>query len=205
MIATLENNLIKVAFKYNPRLVGLVKYLPQATYDGNVKAWYLPLNHYAVTSIKTLADHGFQIDPEISSRLIEETRKADEILAIREQDEGEFETTLPLMPFQKVGASFLQKSGNGILAFDIGLGKSITSLAVAQAEGGKVLIVCPKILCEQWRREILKWIPGAKTFIVEGNKVARQKLYKEISLVAECYVIIGYELMRIDIDSLQKI
>lgn len=42
------------------------------------------------------------------------------------------------------------------LLFDMGLGKTITALKIAEAKEKDVLIIAPNALCEQWKTEIEK-------------------------------------------------
>lgn len=40
---------------------------------------------------------------------------------------------------------------------EMGLGKSLTAIRLAEKNASSVLVVCPKSLVENWRRELLKW------------------------------------------------
>lgn len=64
-----------------------------------------------------------------------------------------------LYPFQKIAVEFLIKSnGRAMLALDMGLGKSLISLAYVSHEGfKKTLVVCPASVKHSWASEILKW------------------------------------------------
>jgi SWI/SNF-related matrix-associated actin-dependent regulator of chromatin subfamily A-like protein 1 len=50
-----------------------------------------------------------------------------------------------------------QYAGRVLLAHEMGCGKTIISIAIAQHYGGKVLIICPSYLRANWRNELLKW------------------------------------------------
>ena len=43
------------------------------------------------------------------------------------------------------------------LLFDMGLGKSLTAIKIAEAKERPVLIIAPNALCEQWGEEIEKY------------------------------------------------
>lgn len=61
-----------------------------------------------------------------------------------------------LYPYQIAGYRFLQR-GSGVLAFDMGLGKTATAIAgaIEQADTA-VLVVCPRALKAQWVGEIVQ-------------------------------------------------
>lgn len=66
-------------------------------------------------------------------------------------------------------------SGGGvILGLDMGLGKTLTSLAVTDAiKANKTLVVCPASLKYNWAEEIEKWLPNKTYTILDGSKEKR--------------------------------
>jgi SNF2 family DNA or RNA helicase len=108
-------------------------------------------------------------------------------------------TDLPLLPFQVQGADFLYTQKAGILAFDVGLGKTITTLAVLDQikrdkPEAKFLIVCPAILKYQWQTEINRFTPHLSSLVIDGHQGIRRKQYAE---VADIYIA-NYELVKMD-------
>lgn len=69
------------------------------------------------------------------------------------------------------------------LLFDMGLGKTITALKIAEAKEKDVLIIAPNALCEQWKDEIEKnKEKDITTFVLTSktkNKKSFEKEYKE--------------------------
>lgn len=64
--------------------------------------------------------------------------------------------------------------GGAILGLDMGLGKTITSLAVSDViKANSVLIVCPASLKYNWAEEIEKWLPDKSYSILDGSKEKR--------------------------------
>jgi len=86
------------------------------------------------------------------------------------------------------------------LFFDVGLGKTLTSLSIMDniAKRKKVLILCPKSLRRQWKDEILKFNFALKEniVIINGPKLKRQPLWNSPSSVK--YFICTYETFRLD-------
>lgn len=202
MQVTTENNLIKIQFKYDPRVKNLVTGLPLRTYNPSNKTWYIPVDStYAPHSINLLASRGFQIGQEVYSALGEEATRVDELKTFWDMGSTEFITALPLLPFQKVAAAFTVKAGNAILALDVGLGKSITSIAVCEKRiARKILILCPSILKYQWEAEIEKFLPGEEVQVIEGSFPERQKQWKTRAR----WYIANYELLLRDFSAMDQ-
>ena len=84
--------------------------------------------------------------------------------------------------------SILFDGGSGLLNFEMGLGKSAAALRISQ--GAKVLIVCPAIVRDNWRREILRWTP-----YVEGEiEVCYSGEDVDLASNGARYMVVSYEL-----------
>eukprot|EP00397_Hematodinium_sp_SG-2012_P004152 GEMP01004163.1.p1 GENE.GEMP01004163.1~~GEMP01004163.1.p1 ORF type:complete len:1212 (+),score=283.67 GEMP01004163.1:72-3638(+) len=92
--------------------------------------------------------------------------------------------TLPLpsglFPHQRTGVEWLmeiyQKRTGGILADDMGLGKTVqvaTFLACARARA--VLLVVPVSLIGTWQKELAKWCPALRVFVLHGSQSRKRK------------------------------
>ncbi len=198
MIARKNQNTIEISFSYFPPLVSFVKSLEGRKYDPHKKVWYIPLaGSYA--SVERLAKRGFDIDPELWAEVRSDQERAREAEALALMDDTEFETTLPLFPYQKVGSSFLWKIGSGLLGDEMGLGKTIQSLAVCEkAKAGKVLVFAPSAVKWQWASEIEKFIPGTSVVVVEGAAQQRGELWKSEAR----FFIANYELLLRDFEDM---
>ena len=94
---------------------------------------------------------------------------------------------MKLLPFQRVGASFMAANQRFILGDPTGVGKTPQALrAYAIVENTRplrLLMVTPKAVTGQMCEEIQKFLPGTKTFEVpsqdsRGNGVKREKRYE---------------------------
>jgi len=97
-----------------------------------------------------------------------------------------------LMPFQELGVGYLEKvKGRGLLAFDMGLGKTITTLAWLwlHKEARPAVIVCPSSLKFNWKDEIQKTLPTAKIYVCQGKKPKLEALNFE-------FIIINYDILN---------
>ncbi len=94
-----------------------------------------------------------------------------------------------LRPYQVMGYNWLRTLNtlhlNGILADDMGLGKSLQVLALIKSlkeEGalkGPVLLIAPKTLLFNWELEIKKWAPDLITYTFAGPGRNRKKTFLE--------------------------
>jgi SNF2 family DNA or RNA helicase len=102
-----------------------------------------------------------------------------------------------LKPFQEVGVNFLIKNKCCLLGDDVGLGKTIQTItAIKRLNLKNVLVLCPKSVKEQWKKEFSEWAPELKVLIIEGTKTERLKLWQQPAEVK----IANYELLRVNED-----
>lgn len=106
-----------------------------------------------------------------------------------------------LLPYQIEGKQFLLEKGSALLGDEVGLGKTIQSLAVVDHHlhhdaSVTTLIFCPSILKYQWRTEILKFLDVKEDDIVviEGTAKKRKEQW---SSKAKFYIA-NYELIQRD-------
>ncbi len=110
------------------------------------------------------------------------------------------ELRLIMRNYQKTGfrwLKMLKENGfGGILADDMGLGKSLQMLALLMEEKSKAIIVCPTTLMLNWVSEIEKFAPSLRVLVVMGTIDERRASIKN---VCEYDVVItSYDLMRRD-------
>ncbi|KAL5970744.1 hypothetical protein TSMEX_001524, partial [Taenia solium] len=131
-----------------------------------------------------------------------------------------------LRPYQQEGVNwllFLKHYGlNGILADDLGLGKTLQTIcalvshhgrsnrghchgnrksATRGRDGGVSMVVCPATLCAHWHAEVARFVPNPRLlepFIYVGNQDQRAALQKNV--LDRCNLLITtYEVIRSDI------
>jgi len=117
-----------------------------------------------------------------------------------------------LRPYQLRGYSwlhFLTRLGFGAcLADDMGLGKSITTLALIardweEAPETPVLLVCPTSVIGNWQREIARFAPGLPVIVHHGGERTREgRVLPRKANVA--LVLTSYGIMLRDVDLLRK-
>ncbi|KAJ2158224.1 DNA repair protein rad16 [Coemansia sp. RSA 552] len=93
------------------------------------------------------------------------------------------ELKIKLLPFQREGVAWMvnqesTKFGGGILADEMGMGKTLQTIALMLANRGKpTLVVCPTVALMQWKAEIEAATSALSVFIYYGND--RKKLVDE--------------------------
>ena len=145
-------------------------------------------------------------------RLLQRLTANDEALARAAQPaslQGE------LRPYQRVGAAWLEEHyhrGLGaILADDMGLGKSIQTIAFLLKEQEEqdglpapTLLVCPTSLLGNWRREIARFGPSLKVYTHYGPDRARGEDFAR-AVRNQDVVLTSYALARRDADFLAPV
>ena len=115
---------------------------------------------------------------------------------------------LPFRPFgyQWEGVAFLYPRAAAVLADEMGLGKTMQAITAIRLLlcGGRlrrVLLVCPKPLVTNWRREFNSWAPEIPLTVIEGDQTKRHWQWQ----LADAPVkIANYELLLRDRDVLRS-
>ena len=90
----------------------------------------------------------------------------------------------PPFAYQLDGIAFLYPRHEAVLADEMGLGKTMQAitavrLLVHHGQLRRVLLVCPKPLVTNWRREFSLWAPELTMTVVEGGPARRQFLWRK--------------------------
>ena len=196
-MTTLLEKRIYVKTPYDPECIQAIKNVPSRQWHPDVKQWSV-LSSY----VTELADAIRPMYPQISDKILIENgiEKPVEDSFIPVEDSTLLQNTLDqlsnivpsgltLFPFQVSGVAFIEKvKGRAILGDQMGLGKTITSLIWLQlSKSYPALIIVPASLKINWRKEIEKWIPYHKTYIVSTGK--------DIIPIDQDIYIINYELL----------
>jgi SNF2 family DNA or RNA helicase len=115
-----------------------------------------------------------------------------------------------LYDFQKEAVEMMLDRQNLLLAHDLGLGKTVTSIAVIETliDEGEVeccLVICPASVKWQWHRQIRKFSDGALVKVIEGNKNERRAQYRAVKRGDVEYVIMNYEQVVNDHDTVRHL
>jgi SNF2 family DNA or RNA helicase len=91
---------------------------------------------------------------------------------------GEIRFPFEPFPYQYQGIAFLFPRYSAILADEMGLGKTMQAISTIRlllrsGEVRRVLLICPKPLVTNWRREFNLWAPEIPLAIIEGDQHRR--------------------------------
>jgi SNF2 family DNA or RNA helicase len=96
--------------------------------------------------------------------------------------------TFPFQPFpyQLDGIAYLYPRREAVLADEMGLGKTMQTvvtmrLLAHQGHLRRALLVCPKPLVTNWRREFAQWAPELPVAVIEGTQAHREWLWNNAS------------------------
>ncbi|MGL4593192.1 MAG: DEAD/DEAH box helicase [Thermoguttaceae bacterium] len=86
-------------------------------------------------------------------------------------------------PYQRQGIAFLYSAHFAILADEMGLGKTMQAITTIRlllrtGEMRNVLLVCPKPLLPNWKREFELWAPEINVQVIDGSPARRKWLWQ---------------------------
>ncbi|MFO7902694.1 MAG: DEAD/DEAH box helicase [Planctomycetota bacterium] len=115
---------------------------------------------------------------------------------------GQIEFPFQPFPYQYEGVAFLYPRHSAILADEMGLGKTMQAITAARLlfRGGEIrslLLICPKPLVENWKREFAIWAPELPVGVIEGDQARRRFQWAQSNVVVK---IANYELLLRDAD-----
>jgi SNF2 family DNA or RNA helicase len=109
-------------------------------------------------------------------------------------------------PYQLEGVAFLYPRHAAILADEMGLGKTMQAITAVRLllHGGEVqsvLLVCPKPLVSNWRREFGMWAPEIPLVVIEGDQFRRRWQWQLAGVPVK---VANYELVHRDREFLES-
>ena len=110
----------------------------------------------------------------------------------------------PLLPFQTIGSHFLFYAKKAVLADTVGIGKTPQSIAASERlmRHGvfNTFVIVPASLKKKWEQDIEKFLGKNRSMMIEGNKDKRRQLYKRSVKEKGKFIIINYDLARLDFE-----
>lgn len=120
-----------------------------------------------------------------------------------------------LLPFQPEAVEAMTQRGKMLVAYDLGLGKTVLTIAALEQlmDSGYVrepgIIICLSSLKYQWAEQIRKFTNGSSTsLVVDGTKKQREAIYKQAfdwKITGVDYIILNYEQVVNDWTSVSKL
>ena len=201
----------RLELKCNYEEKGLANNIIGHRWNRTRKSWTYPVNVEAYNSIlKRFKDIVIESNAlEAVNKII---KKEKELLVIKRLDDIDIDkeikvkSKLKLFKHQKVTMAFLLKVESGMLADELGVGKTAPTILTAihykeQKKIDKCIIVCPATTkFSVWESEIEKFT-HEKSIIINGNKKERIKQYnKFFNDNSILFMVINYALLRGDLN-----
>mgnify|MGYP003673827055 FL=1 len=156
-----------LTFPYNEGDLKHVQDLPIRQWDKPKSLWKVP--RLASKSLEQLEEAIWTDKAKVAKGTVEAT-----ILKLVDLKFQEGVSDGLLRPYQAVGVEFLTFAKKGLLADDMGLGKSIQAIKAAMSvPAEKVLVLCPASLKWKWADEFKKHF-NIDAVVVSGTKAERQ-------------------------------
>ena len=119
---------------------------------------------------------------------------------------GDVHVPFEPFPYQYEGIGFLYPRYTAVLADEMGLGKTMQAimsvrLLLRAGEVKNVLLVCPKPLVSNWKREFALWAPEVPLGIIEGDQAKRHWQWRQPNIPVK---LANYELLMRDRDLLDE-
>lgn len=189
-------------FQYHPQLVEKCRKIKdsfgwqQFSFDGNLKAWSFTsdvlevvLKNFEIDDVDPRIADEFDIEIPETKHDIAQEEIVKEISDIEPPDTSMIKGKL--YSFQEDAVRFLERNdGSGILAMDMGTGKTLCSITFTTAHKYKTLVVCPKSVKYVWENEIAKWTDRSFFIIEPKTELPRKEDY--------AYIVINYDLLLKD-------
>lgn len=161
------------AFDYDVSVVAFCRTLKEKYgwqefgFDGESKKWVFTKKEIAKEIVTRYPDVAVDANVDDSLRMerirtVEDKIRVETALQLKAATDSGFivkHVKGELYPYQKIGVEFIiNAKGRAILAEEMGLGKTLESLAYVAHEGFKrVLVVCPASVKYAWHNEVKRW------------------------------------------------
>lgn len=186
-------------FKYDPNILEAIKTIPSRKWDGTVKAHYISKYDVEPTIIALRAggySYNFTEAAEQGIAGFIQAKKKLLILKNLSSESVSLKVTLklPLRPFQVVGHNYLTEVRSCILADEMGVGKTVQTIATyktfkEQGKVNKMMVICPSsVKSTGWEKDIKKFT-DLEYVVIEGTPAERKRLYEKSYDI----IILGYE------------
>lgn len=178
-----------IKFPYDRTVIAAVKGVAGAQWHATLKRWTFPLDLPTINAVTDLGKQfncNFVITPELKKWVQDERKRianlitpddisqaSDDLLPrVKEVMPGLWDA-LRSRPFQLLGAEFIARQRNVLMADQPGMGKTIQTLAaiVENDVQGPILVVAPRTAANvTWPAEIRRWLgPDEIIYVINGK------------------------------------
>lgn len=184
----------------------LVSQVPGIRWHEERRVWRIPINWTACIQLRGIFGDRLTVGQMLAEWSQEENKqRVQPSLNLRDLTEHRelHRVYRPeLFPFQRVGVEWMLTAGSGLLADEMGAGKTIQLLTVLEhlefhhEEPFPALVICPNSVKFNWAREAAAWSPSAVPYVVYGTSTERRKTLESAARDPFALVIINLEATR---------
>jgi SWI/SNF-related matrix-associated actin-dependent regulator 1 of chromatin subfamily A len=194
----IKTNTIRLTFAFNRELVERVKKLSNRRWAADVKAWDVTVDYRNCFELeRIITEEKFIYGKEELNTLTYFKAEAKDLA--QGNIKPAYQLLLPpervknamqklgfsIRPYQIEGFSAMVHFRKAINGCEMGLGKTLqTLMAIEYADCYPALIICPASLKFNWNDEIVKFLPGRTTMVLDS---------KEIAYAGKDFYIINYD------------
>lgn len=178
-----------------------IQLVPGLRRNGKEGVWELPLAWASCITLRGVFGAELQLEPSLVDWARAETeRRIKPVAALREALDAELPGADPrLRSYQRAGVAWLLAVGSGLLADDMGSGKTVQvaqALDIIGPESLPALIICPNSVKRDWARHLTAWNSHARPYVVTGTAAKRRKIILTAAEDERAAIIVNIEAMR---------
>jgi SNF2 family DNA or RNA helicase len=204
-----DEHFIATFSEFDNKLVDVLKTLPNRAFQKGVNGWVFPIiDLFILKKIAKVENIPVLVTEKANEKYLEFAEKMKAIKDVADQKTTDYEILglkkdVVLRNFQKVGIEYLDTIQDGLMAYDMGLGKtpigiSVVSNAIKKYDAKKTLVIVPASMKDQWGYQIAKFSNYSYT-IVDGKD--RSALYRKNTN----FIIVNYDLVWRDIEDIKDL
>jgi len=167
----IADSAVHIYVPYDRVAVAAVKHIPGVKRDHEAQAWSAPLSSLTA-ALKFADDFNLNVPDEIRSLENEDMQRSTGLKALSAAKSGEMLVgSIPLRPHQRAAVEYVLATRRTFVCDDMGLGKSITSIASVEAASAyPAVVACPPNLTLNWQAEYARWLPERNVAVVRNRK-----------------------------------
>lgn len=176
-----QEHWIRVDCQYRDR--DLVKSIPGRKWDPNDLVWKVPATYNACVQLRAEFGPRLEIGERLWSWADAWAKYFAYLHELREAPDAPDVDAPRLSPLQRAAVKFLSAAGQAAETDPLGGGKTVISINALEHLGDAypALIVCTKIMKDQWLEHFAEWAPDRRVEVVTGNITKRRKTLKRLA------------------------
>ena len=197
---------VKLATQWSDKT--LVQQVAGARWDGVEKVWHVPATWPAVVQLRGVFKETFTLGQSLIDEVWRWRKEwVDDALRLRQQTEPDPNWTFEqdpgqhLYPYQEAGVQFALTAGSGIIADEMGTGKTITLTGFMSSQYDTsvlpALVICPNSVKYHWAAALERFAPHLRPFVIDGSLPKKRKALKEARQASNAVVIVNIESVRL--------